>query len=332
MFWLTLEQDGENKQVKGPMVDSVRQQSKNYDVAAFFMEKLIVRWIGLLLCGLLAGCAHPLSPREIDISRVYIDPTPIDNEQQIQRGRPRKVIDGIGWLFGIPGRILLLDRRIDNHKISLETEFQIAEYLEINDLYHTRVRLNQYNPREDWQRLFANRNVNPLIRFTFGTVTVLGETLLPGRIFGGDHYNPFTDTIHLYSDVPAIALHEGAHAKDFARRKYKGLYSLGYTLLLFQLYYERVATGDVFAFYQNHGTPEQHAAAARILYPAYGTYVGSLGGRQFPRYGLPIYFGSVLVGHAAGRFESQRILQDARWREQEELQPQLGESFFSFGY
>lgn len=296
------------------------------------MEKLTGPCLWVLMFGVLVGCSHPLAPREIDISRVYIDPNPIDNEQQIQRGSPRKVIDGIGWLFGIPARILLLDRRIGNHKISLETEFQIAEYLEVNDLHHTRVRLNQYNPREDWQRLFANRNVNPLIKFTLGTVTVLGETLLPGRVFGGDHYNPFTDTIHLYSDVPAIALHEGAHAKDFARRKYKGLYSLGYTLLLFQMSYERVATRDVFAFYQNYGTPEQHAAAARILYPAFGTYVGSLGGRQFPGYILPIYLGSVLGGHALGRLESRKILQEAYWHKQEELQPKLGQSFFSFGY
>ena len=39
-------------------------------------------------------------------------------------------------------------------------------------------------------------------------------TIFPGRVFGGDRYNPFTNTINLYSDHPSIALHEAAHAKD----------------------------------------------------------------------------------------------------------------------
>lgn len=274
------------------------------------------------------GCANPLRPRAIDISKVYQHPEPIDNAPQIQRGQPRKVIDTVGWIVGIPSKILLWNRRVDNHDISPETESEMAEYLEINGLHHTRVRLNQYRPGEDWRRLARNRNVNPLIRFTFGTVTVLGETLLPGRIFGGDHYNPYTDTIHLYSDVPAIALHEGGHAKDFARRKYKGLYAIGYTLPFGALFYERQATADVFDFYENHGTPEQYAAAAEILYPAYGTYVGSAGGRAIPRYNFPIYVGSVLTGHALGRREANNILNQGYREPQEVENPVVGESFF----
>ena len=30
--------------------------------------------------------------------------------------------------------------------------------------------------------------------------------LFPGWLFGDDRYNPWTATVHLYSDVPAIAL------------------------------------------------------------------------------------------------------------------------------
>jgi len=312
----------------------VRQDSaKKLNSRHVFRGENFMRYfIGCLMFALLAGCANPLTPREIDMSRVYIDPQPIDTAVQIQRGKPRKVIDAVGWVIGIPSKILLWDRRVDNHNISLETEFQIGEYLEINNLYHTRVRLNQYHPREDWRRLISNRNVHPLLRFTFGTLSVLGETLFPGRIFGGDHYNPYTDTIHLYSDIPAIALHEGGHAKDFARRQYKGLYAFGYTLPILPLYYEKVATADVFDYYQKHGTPEQHAAAARILYPAYATYVGGIGSRGFPRYSLPIYYGSVLAGHAAGRYEAQRILNEAYHMRQEFNEPKLGDSFFSFGY
>ncbi|MDX1930879.1 MAG: hypothetical protein SFV81_30420, partial [Pirellulaceae bacterium] len=67
-----------------------------------------------------------------------------DQEPQIQRGERRKVIDAIGWVVGIPGKILLWNRRVENHNIGPETEAAIAEYLQVNNLDTVRVRLNQY--------------------------------------------------------------------------------------------------------------------------------------------------------------------------------------------
>ncbi len=285
--------------------------------------RLLTTLILLTTCN---GCLiNPLSPRQIVIDNRELIPQPLDMAPQMQRGKPRPIIDAVGWVVGIPGKLILADRRVDNHNISLATEGQLAEYLEVNGNDHTRVRINQYRPGEDWRRLIANRSVNPLIRFTFGSVSVLGETIFPGRIFGGDHYNPFTDTIHLYSDIPAVALHEAGHAKDFSRRQFKGLYALGYGLPLAPLYYEKLATADVFAYYELYGTPEQHADAARILYPAYGTYVGSAGGYLLPRYEFPLFIGGVLAGHAAGRVESQNILNQVEAKPRLDRQYRLGE-------
>ncbi len=232
----------------------------------------------------------------------------LDGQPQLQRGQPRKIIDSVGWVIGIPSKIILWNRRIDNHNISDRTEALVGQYLVDNGLTTTRVRLNQYAPGDDWRRLVRNKRVAAPWRYTFGALTTLGETILPGRILGGDHYNPYTDTIHVYSDVPAIALHEGGHAKDFARRKWKGTYAAFYSIPGAPLYCESIATRDALAYVDVTGTSEERREAINVLYPAYGTYVGSAFGNLVPTAAAtPIYYVSVLTGHLAGRFKSSDI-------------------------
>lgn len=268
------------------------------------------------------GCV-PLAPRSIDSSVTYPSQRLQKDQPQIERGKPRPILDAVGWVVGVPDKIFLWDRRVSNHSIGPETEESIARYMQRNELNSTLVRINQYRPLDDWSRLVRNDSVGPLWRATFGTVSVLGETLLPGRIFGGDHYNPYTDTIHLYSDIPAIALHEGGHAKDFARRRWKGTYAFGYALPFVPLYHESVASSDVIAYLNTYGTAEDQAAAARILYPAYGTYVGSAAGTFFPTYSAPLYYGSLVSGHAMGRYQSAQILKRTSVVQSETGQPHI---------
>ena len=239
--------------------------------------------------------------------KVYESPQLCENAPQTQRGERRKVIDTVGWVVGIPSKILLWNRRVENHNIGPETEAAIAEYLQVNNLDTVRVRLNQYRPGEDWRRLVRNKSVGAGWRYTFGAVSVLGETVIPGRIFGGDHFNPYTNTIHIYSDVPAIAMHEGGHSKDFARRKWKGTYAAIYTLPIVPLYHESIASRDVIAYLEAIGTTEQRASTSRILYPAYGTYLGSAVGTCIPNYASPIYYAGVIGGHVAGRVDARQI-------------------------
>jgi len=273
---------------------------------------VLVLWFVQL--ALQAGCTAltPLSPRAIQYDQMYASERLVDDQPQIERGQARPVLDAVGWVFGIPDKILLWDRRVSNHSISSQTEVSIAEYLQQNELQTTRVRLNQYRPLDDWRRLIRNDSVGPLWRLTFGSFSVLGETLIPGRLFGGDHYNPYTDTIHIYSDVPAIALHEGGHAKDFARRRWKGTYAFLYTLPFVPLYHESIASSDVIAYLDSHGAPEDQAAAAKILYPSYGTYVGSAAGTALPSLSAPLYYGSLISGHAVGRYKARQIVKNAQ--------------------
>lgn len=273
----------------------------------------VIHLLAIALVSPNLGCfSNPLAPREIPLAEAHLAPQILDDRPLIQRGKPRPIIDTVGWVVGIPGKILLWDRRVDNHRIGYETEAMLAEYIEQNQLDGVRVRVNQYRPGEDWSRLVRNKSVGAGWRYTFGTLSVLGETLLPGRVFGGDHYNPYTNTIHLYSDIPAIALHEAAHAKDFARRKWKGTYAAVYMLPIVPLYHESVATADVFAYLEAEKSPQELAAASRILYPAYGTYAGNAAGTVFSPYGTPLYFAGLIGGHVIGRRESDRILSESQ--------------------
>lgn len=254
----------------------------------------------LILAAIGSNGCRMLGPMPIEVQDQHFSAELIDSDQpQIEIGEPKPIIDGIGWAVGIPDKILRWDRRIDRHKISEPTILATADYLEHNDLPHVKVRANQYAPLKDWKRLTKNKTISWPTRYTLGALSVAGEAILPGRIFGGDHYNPFTQTIHIYSDIPAIALHESAHAKDFTRRQHQDAYAAAYLLL--PLWHETIATEDVFAYLEDHGDRKQSAEAYRILYPAYGTYVGNTLGGFAGSYALPIYLAGVAVGHVNGR-------------------------------
>lgn len=247
------------------------------------------------------GC-KVLHPQPINMVRNNIPSDLIaDDEPQMERGAPRPIIDGFGWVWGIPSKLMLWNRKVENHRISPETEAALAKYMETNGLTDIKVRLNQYRPVDDWRRLTRNTSVAWPWRYTFGAVSVLGETVVPGRLFGVDHYNPYTGTIHLYGDVPAIAFHEAAHAKDFSNRKHPGNYAALYLLPGAPLWHERIATNDVFSYVQFHGDRQMQKEAYFTLYPAYGTYIGSAGGYVFPRYSNPLYLGGIVAGHAMAR-------------------------------
>jgi hypothetical protein len=249
-----------------------------------------------------------LSPKAIDSRKRFIAPELAEaNVPAVERGAKRPVLDAVGWVVGIPSKLLLWNRRIDNHNISPETEVAIAKYLSDNELGHVKVRLNQYRPWDDMKRLTKNRTMAWPWRYTVGVVSVLGEGIIPGRIFGGDHFNPYTQTVHLYSDLPVIGFHEGAHAKDFSRRGYPGTYAAAYMLPIVPLYHESVASRDVMDYLSKLGDPQLEQQAYHLLYPAYGTYVGGAIGAVIPVVSFPAYYGSVLAGHAAGRYASSRI-------------------------
>ncbi len=262
-----------------------------------------IRGFALVSVLILSGCAT--TPYSMGAAEsYYTSPERASRTQrQIEHGKPNVVVDSIGWVWGIPAKITLFDRRVENHRIDAHTEAEIAAYLHDNELSTVKVRLNQYRPLDDWKRLTANTSVGPGWRYTFGAFTVLGETIFPGRVFGSDHFNPYTNTIHLYSNVPALALHEAGHSKDYARRKWKGTYAALYNLPCVPLYQEAIATNDALGYIKATENLQICQEAYEILYPAYGTYVGSAISGPVP-YGYMI---GLIGGHIAGQWKSREL-------------------------
>lgn len=219
---------------------------------------------------------------------------------QLQRGAPLPPVDVLGNILSLPAKLLLWSWKFNLHSISPQTEDTLVEYLEARDLPaldEAAFRLNQYAPAQDLSRLIKNRHVAWPYRLVIGLpVTLVFDVLLPGRLFPwGDYYNPYTNTVHLYSDHPANALHEAGHAHDLAKRRFKGTYAASRLIPFVDLYQEYQATREAIGYLKERGDHPTELSAYKILYPAYGSYAGSY---LFPPIGT---IGGVLVGHAAGR-------------------------------
>lgn len=215
------------------------------------------------------------------------------DESQIEVGQPNIIVDSLGNITGIPAKILLLNPKIENHNISPETVKIIEKYIDYNSeqMKDTKIRINQFTPVGEFKRLVKNKKVQWWWRVFPGIPTTMFS--LTGRLIGGDHYNPYTDTINIYSDVPSVALHESGHAVDFsehAKEGTAGIYAVGRILTPVTLYQEHVASEEAINYLKETKDREGEKEAYKTLYPAGGTYVGGATG---------IPFGSA-VGAAAG--------------------------------
>ena len=238
---------------------------------------------------LAAGCATTPPP--------YTGPGP---HPQLERGAAVPPVDFLGNVLALPLKLILWNWKVDLHSISAQTEEKLVEYLDTQDLpaiEDTKFRLNQYRPGQDLSRLIHNHYVAWPYRLLLGApITLIFEVLLPGRLFPwGDYYNPYTNTVHLYSDHAAVALHEAGHAHDFAGRRWKGTYAFIRVIPGVDLYQEYRASKEAFRYLKERRDLDTELAAYKVLYPAYGTYVGAY---IFPPIGT---VGGALLGHAAGR-------------------------------
>ena len=191
---------------------------------------------------------------------------------QIQRGRPRPILDAAGRFLGFPNRIAIGVNEVDNHAISQATEMEIVNYLEQNGLESVLVRSNQYAPLGELKRMVANDQIRPIWKSTFGTYNLLKYTLLPGRLLGGDWYNPYSNSLHVYSDVPTLAIGRAAYAQDVQTRVNPGAYAAIKDVPFAGLSHETTATQLALQYYEDK--PDEIAAAREVLLPSYGASVG----------------------------------------------------------
>jgi hypothetical protein len=253
---------------------------------------------------MLSGCvSDPTWVRhEPAALRLLATPTESLSALDLRRGRPQKFVDSAGWVFGIPRKLLLWDRRVDNHDVGDETMQTVAKFADAYELDGLCVRVNQYDPLGEFSRLRTNQSVAPGWRYTFGTIRVIGYTLVPGRIFGGDQYNPFTNSVYLYSDVPALAVEATAYAKDVTGRSLPGTYAAVNELPFVSIWHETVNVRDAVAFVEASGTSEERADGLRVLHANYGSTVAVATGA-----GPIVQVGAAVAGQFTGRFQASRL-------------------------
>lgn len=227
-------------------------------------------------------------------------------DQQIIVGPPHGFLDSSGWIWpgSLLAKLILWNTQVDSHRISEETIQSVKTYVEDNDLDNVQVLINTYSLGNQWGRLFRNKTVGAGWRYTLGILSVSMYTILPGRFFGGDHYNPYTNTINLYSNDVAIALHEAAHAKDSNEKKYKGTYAFTYAFPIVPLYFEAKASSDALSYMQDKGMLEDKKEAYKTLHPAYGTYVGGVANYKYWWASIPGAMLGHLTGNIAAAFSS----------------------------
>lgn len=275
------------------------------------VARILKSLLCLLIISQLLACAS--SPYSYGTGRMEIDEArspPM--AQQYYQGEPHEFLDHADWIWpgSLFGKLILWDASVDSHQISDETIAELKQYIEENDLRNVQVLINTYKPGNQWQRLFKNRTVHPAWRYTLGILSVVGYCALPGRFFGGDAYNAYTNTIYLYSDNPGIALHEAGHAKDFGRREMKGTHAFIYSLPLAALYYEAKASDDALDYLLDKSDSEGLKDAYKILYPAYGTYLsGSLLRNSSEPFAAQLVL--AIPAHIAGRIAAARVVDGA---------------------
>lgn len=252
--------------------------------------------LALLLLALNSRQVHSQQASPEPLPQVTCEPTGC--ECQFECGKPYKVIDGVGWVFGIPKKLILWNRRAVNHNVSNSTQQELTQYIDANSLTSTKVRINQYDPWGEWHRLRTNKQVGAGWRYTLGALDTLVYTVLPGRVFGVDAYNPYTDSVYIYSDIPCLAQEQAAYAKLIRAHQHPGTYAAFSSLPIARLWPAHSSKQDVLDYTLMYGTLAKQDEAARVFYPEFGSQVGGdvavfVGGQ------LPLTLAGAGIGHLA---------------------------------
>lgn len=223
----------------------------------------------------------------------------------IERGYPIEALDNLGNILSLPEKLLFLSTKIDRHYVSNEIEAKMIEFIMSHDLYHIKVRLNQFAPKDEFLRLFTKNDVNVFFRISLGLLAWFAYLINPGRLFGGDFYNPYTNSVNIFSNHVGIALHELDHALDFRTRKHPGIYQLIRLIPFVALYQEYKASRYAIQFLKEKSYDKEEISSYRILYPAYSTYVFGSIYEIFPS---PIliwfYLPVIIIGHVIGNMHA----------------------------
>lgn len=237
-------------------------------------------------------------------------------EVHFEYGEPHEKLDKLEHIVGWPRRVLPFVKKDPPPGVSDETADKLRTYLERNQLTDVRVSVRDYQPREQWRRLKDNRDIAGVWRYTVGAMTIVQYTVLPGRVFSRNEYNPFTNTLYINSDEPARVLHEAAYAKDIHGRTHRGTYAAAGSVPGLSLWRQVRGVNDVVLYTQTHGDWDTEQKAYQEIYP----HIGSQGMSAAVSPFFPVWWADPIMnvaGSAVGRTVGH-VAKTRRQRERDE--------------
>lgn len=123
-----------------------------------------------------------------------------------------------------------------------------SNYLDNNSLKGVFIDVREYDPGQQWQRLVDNERVSPIWKFTLGSAYHLGYSILPGRAFGYDRYDPFTNTLSINSARPSNSLFTAGYVKKIYGQRYPGAYVAANLLPIMPLTRDVSIANDVLTY------------------------------------------------------------------------------------
>jgi len=228
-------------------------------------------WLVLLLvAGFASGCAsqkyHYGLRHDATLSTVPCD---CEFENPVAIGGEHRFVDRIEKVVQTPRRFIEKQRQKSRQSVApTEPPHQSAvevstEYLRANGLDDIYIDVRRYEPREQWQRLKENDRISPVWKYTAGSLSVLGYTLLPRRAFHIDSYSPFTNTLNINSDRVSNAIFAAAEAKEFRDQRLPGLYAVLQKAPIVPLIHAAKVSSDVLTYVH----VENHWDLADEVYP-----------------------------------------------------------------
>jgi hypothetical protein len=293
-----------------------------------------IRWRWLAIACWIGGSGCATMPYRCSQFRAT-DDAPL-TEVRFEYGRPQKTLDGVAWATGLWSRMLQMNSRVNRHCLCDDAKAKLVGYLEDNDLTDVLVRVNQYDPRGEWRRLRENHRISPGWRYTVGVFSLAHYTLIPGRIFGGDQYNAYTNTLYINSDVSAIALHEAAYAKDIHSRKLPGTYAFVNQFPLLSLWRHTNGVNDVLGYAMSHDDWFVERETYRVVYPQVGARCTAVMGTCVPFWdGILLSVAGAAAGHTTGQFviarrtRERRLEDEGGSEEHDEAEPSLAKRYIN---
>lgn len=200
----------------------------------------------------MVGCASPGYRYGVE----KLSPTPLEAPliRDISEGGDHPRMDKIENAIRAPGRKMVqwfgkrkTDEPSEQQKLDDSVHYAV-QYLNDHGIENIYVDVRRYEPAQQWRRLRANDGINPILKYTDGSLSVLVSTIFPGRLYHYDRYNPYTNTLSINSSDRSEALHQAASAKQFAASRYPGLKALGLSLPIIPVFHESSVASDALSY------------------------------------------------------------------------------------